>query len=301
MSNFISDFLNKKLKEKNKEYINDFSVEKKMSIEKQDNTSKIYNNDENTIDIINTDTNNNPYENKLIKEKNKDIKQDNIENEIKNIWTYLENYNDNEKLKNIEKWTNKQLSWYLWNDFNLDKSIKKMSINEITKDLDNGESAITVVNKKNKKSSSTKIQINKSKNTKNVLWIFLEFLLWILFIWITVVYLNYNKSEYRFMESSINLWANTFNKLLSNVGWFIWKNAKENYINKKDTFISDLMTFEKRLKSCNKKENKEKLINRIEFLKQKLENIDLNEFISQFTNYKLDMDSIKASVADFCK
>ena len=283
MSNFIAKFLDDKLKEKNKNtksFVDENKLkneEKNVSLDKkQDNENK------NNISSLNKKQNKNESK-KRVDKNNKKVKNDKYINDIQNIW----------------KWVNKELSWYLWNDFNLDNTMKNMSIKEMSNDL-NKESN----NKKTiKKSKKDIIKIQKQKPYKNLLYIFIEFLIWIILIWISVVNINGNIAETKFMNSSIDLWTNTFNWIATKFKGIIWNNAREGYIKKRQDLVSDLKTYEDKLKSCNKKW-KDKMKNRLINLKEQLKNtnyITLDKFIKNYEEYHLDVNAMKDSVNDLCK
>ncbi len=215
--------------------------------------------------------------------------KDNIYSKIENKWRSIEN---------IKKLIRKMLGWYLWNNSNLDNTFKNMNINEMKKDLDNGEKAVKPVRKYWKKH----IKFEKQKPYKNLLWIFFQFLIWIILIFASAIHINANVAEYKFIKSSIDLWTNTFNSLVSNLGWIVWENAKDTYIEKRKLFVSSLIDLQDKLKSCNKEwqnEIKNKIIN----LKTKLMDTDyitLQEFIDNYDQYKIAIDSISESVNSLC-
>lgn len=214
----------------------------------------------------------------------------NIINNNKNIY--------NQNIKDITKWTEKKLSWYLWNNTNLDNTIKNMNINEMEKDLDNGTKAFKAIRKNWKKN----FKIEKPKPYKNLFWIFTQFLIWIIFIIISAIHINSNVAEYKFIKSSIDLWTNTFNSIVSKFGWVVWENAKDTYIEKRKNLLSSLIIMQDKLDNCDKEWKEEigiKLLN----LKAKLMDthyLTLQEFIDNYDQYKIAVNSIRESIDSLC-
>lgn len=317
MSNFISDFLYNKLKEKNnnKTKVSD----DKIVIKPTEQESVVIKNKELTNDTIKSNkskqvkkkdilTNDVDLQNKKKSDKTtvsddeiviKATEQESIFMDIQKNDKQGKVVKNNEEIQNIEKWVNKELGWYLSNDFKLDNTIRQMGIKDIDKEWDNRKNTVKSVNRPNK----TSIKIQWQKPYKNLLWIFIEFLIWVILLVVSIIHINKNLAEYKFMQSSINLWTNTFDRISYNIGGSIWKYAKEGYIKKKNNLISELNDYQDILKSCDKKW-KDTLEKRLLNLKEFLTNtnyLTLDKFVDNYEHYKMDVDAIKESVNWLCK
>jgi len=303
MSNFINKFLNDKLKDKSKINSKKDCIDNKEKLKNKNiivNLSNANLQEKNFIIKSNYIDNNklNVDNNKLNVDNNKlnvDNNKLNVDNNKLNVDN---NTKKNEyKTKEIEKLVMKQLSWYLWNDFNLDNTMNNM-INEIKKDWDNEKTINS-----SKKSDKMVIEIQKEKPYKNLLLIFIEFLIWIILIVVSVISINNNVAEYKFVKSSIYLWINTFNGIFSKIKGIIWEDARKKYIQKRDDLVSELISFENKLKSCNKKwiDDIEYRIENLKILLMNTNYLSLDEFINNYDKYKIDVDAIKASISLFCK
>ena len=289
MSNFIANFLNDKLKEKNnntKSFVDENELKNKKVKDNEANNIEEKKTVVQTISIEQIASSNQKVEDINPQKVNKNYKK-------------VKKSEKGDDIQSIKTWVNKELTWYLWNDFNLDNTIKNMSIKEMENDLNNESSDVKIV----KKSKKNIIKIQKEKPYKNLLFIFIEFLIWVILIIVSVIHIDKNIAEYKFMKSSIDLWTNTFNWIVAKFNGIIWNNARERYIKKRQDLVTDLGTYEDKLKSCDKKW-KDKMKFRLINLKEQLENtnyITLDKFIKNYEEYKLDVDAIKVSIDNLCK
>ena len=309
MSNFIANFLNDKLKEKNnntKSFVDENELKNKKVKDNEANNIEEKKTVVQTISIeqiaIAEQTNLGRQRTtgiQKVDKNNEKIKGNEIKKNEDDNTKKVKKYEELDDIQNIKTWVSKELTWYLWNNFNLDNTIKNMSIKEMENDLNNENSDIKTVNK----SKENIIKIQKEKPYKNLLFIFIEFLIWVILIIVSVIHIDKNIAEYKFMRSSIDLWTNTFNWIVAKFNGIIWDNAREIYIKKRQDLVSDLEVYEDKLKSCDKKW-KDKMKFRLINLKEQLENtnyITLDKFIKNYEEYKLDVDAIKVSIDNLCK
>lgn len=264
-------------------------------------------------EIVNLKTNMD-IDNKHIDTKSMKIKEQNPDSEE----DIKINSSSKKKLRQQQQATQNELKWYLSNNSDLDNSMiemnkdKKEETHEISKEikdeLNKDSEASLWINSEDKKQ---KIEIVKQKPYKSVYWIFRQFIIWSILITLSAIYVYWNGAEYKFMKSSIDLWKNTVNNIMSNVGWAIWDDAKKWYISKKAWFVDELTALNKKIEKCIKDKNEdkdkieylEKIQERASILKIQLmdwEVVSLDKFIKDFEQYSLWVNSLKTSVKNEC-
>lgn len=291
MSNFILDFLKDKINKKQEK--SNLFTEENVNFEIQKHTQK--------------------QEKEIILIEQNDLK--NIEKHQLDPWFSQEIETNNTKILNDEKIqeqrksTQNELTWYLSNNSNLDNSMIKMN-EEIAKDIENELKEETEERWIKNARKNQKIEIVEHKSNKSIYWIFWQFIFGIFLIVISSIYVYWNTAEYKFMKSSIDLWTNTVNNIMTRFGGAIWDDAKQNYITKRESFVDDLTTLNNKIDEClkNKLEQKkdylEEIQDRINSLKTQLldvELISLDKFIKDFDQYSLWVNSLKTSVKNECE
>jgi len=211
----------------------------------------------------------------------------------------------NSQIQQIENLTKKEITGYLGNNNNLDKSLLQMDNNKELKNITNQmeewiDKNVKWVKELEKKE---KLKFKKNKTTKNLHWIILEFIIWIILIFISVSHINNNLAEMKFFKSSVQLWSNTFQNIVSNVWWIFSDDVQKTYIKKRMNMIEQLSTLENKVnKWCDIKDYKE-LNYKIKNFKASLINTDftpLDKFIKNYDQYSLYLYSLKELVNKKC-
>jgi len=213
-----------------------------------------------------------------------------------------------EKEKFLNDRITKELAGYLWNDTSLDRSLKQM--NEIEKDLYQKEEAFTKLSNI-KKTKKTEIDF-KDETYKNLKIIFFQFIIWIILIVFTLNYVQYHTAEKKFLQSSVDLWTNTFRQIVWKIGGAFKENVDKTYIEKRGNLVSQLVDMEKKVQICldnttdaNKRKELQKLLLKIQTFRKELASVDyisLDNFIKNYDQYNLYVYSLKKTVDDLnCK
>ena len=190
----------------------------------------------------------------------------------------------------------KELAGYLQNNVDLDRSLLKM-----TNDKTN----------KTNETKKTVIKIKKDNSSKSLKWIFIEFIIWVVLIFFTMSYVQSQPAEKKFLNSSVQLWVNTFQKIVIHFGWVFTKDVDKIYLQKKEKLLDQLVNDEKKVLICLNKEtnsekqkNLQKLYMKIKLFEQQLSNPNytpLNQFIQQYDQYNLYVYSLNEAVNKECK
>ena len=198
------------------------------------------------------------------------------------------------KIKNNIPNYAKELAGYLQNDTNLDLSLLKMTNNLIQE-----------------KENKTVIKIKKEASYKSLKWILAQFIIWLALIFFTMNYVQSQPAEKKFLESSVQLWINTFQKLIGHFGWVFTKDVDKIYLQKKENLLNQLIGDEKKVLDCLSKEKDEskqrylnKLYMKIKLFEQQLSNPEytpLNQFIKNYDQYNLYVYSLNEAVNKECK
>jgi len=191
--------------------------------------------------------------------------------------------------------------------------IKKNIQKELISFLDNNSALDNSLLKMNKeiKKENNKWEITFVENTKSLKWILIQFVVGVLLIWFTYSYVQKNPVEKKFLNSSISLWINTFQNLAWKIWWVFSEKVNDNYIAKRKEMIEKLVSYEIKVKQClentnnkNKQKNLSKLLYKIQTFKNFLmdtNNLSLQAFINNYTQYNLYVFSIQKTISDFCK
>ena len=207
---------------------------------------------------------------------------------------------EEKKLKNDR--ISKELIGYLWNDTSLDISLKQM--NELEKDLNQTKEAFTKVSHvKNEKKSKIDFKQEEHKSLKGI---FIQFVVGLLLIGFTLSYVQTQPAEKKFLQSSVDLWANTFQKIIGKFGWVFTENVDKNYIEKRGQLVSELIDMEKKVQLCldqtsddKKRQELQKLLLKIQAFRQELSStqyIPLENFIQNYDQYNLYVYSLQKTV-----
>ncbi len=318
-NNFIKDFLDNKLQEKKKKNNNiDIWIKKENKIWKQDkiikknivnkqinnpNTNKKRENKEILKKVI--QINNWEKENILEKKKEKTQvfdKNNIVKENIIDIWKIDKT---NSQIQEIENLTKKEITGYLDNNNNLDKSLLQMDNNKELENISNQMKEWVDTNVKwVKQIEKKKVKFKKNKGNKNLHWIIIEFIIWIILIFISVSHINNNLAEFKFMKSSVQLWSNTFQNIVGKIWWIFSDDVQKNYIQKRTNMIEQLSTLSKKVnKWCDIKDYKE-LNYKIESFKSSLISTSftpLDKFIKNYDQYNLYLYSLQELVKRKCK
>jgi len=172
----------------------------------------------------------------------------------------------------------RELAWYLENDTNLDRSLLKMTENT----------------KENSKSSEKKqiIKIKKESSYKSLKWILFEFITGVVLIFFTMNYVQSQPAEKKFLDSSIQLWINTFQKIVWSFWWVFKTDMNKIYLEKKQKLLDKMINYEKEVLTClDKQDNEEKqkylknIYMKVKFFEQQLASVPLNQFIQYYEQY----------------
>lgn len=281
---FINEFVTKILSSKNSKLSENSFNSQNHIIEKKD----LYNSKKNEHDFKKQIEN----EKEII--KNDDVKKNNLIKNYEHKWEETE-------LKNER--IVKELASYLWNNTDLDLSLKNMNNLE-----ENAKNVWIEKNDWNEKTGNS--VINFKKQTINFKWILFEFIAWILLMFVTISYVQTQPAEKKFLQSSISLWVNTFQKIVWSLWWVFSKNVDKNYIEKRWTLLSILIKDEKIVQDCldkninqEKRDNLQKVLLKIQWFKKELSNteyITLDNFIQKYDQYNLYVYSLHKAVKEAC-
>ncbi len=281
---FINEFVTKILSSKNSKLSENSFNSQNHIIEKKD----LYNSKKNEHDFKKQIEN----EKEII--KNDDVKKNNLIKNYEHKWEETE-------LKNER--IVKELASYLWNNTDLDLSLKNMNNLE-----ENAKNVWIEKNDWNEKTGNS--VINFKKQTINFKWILFEFIAWILLMFVTISYVQTQPAEKKFLQSSISLWVNTFQKIVWSLWWVFSKNVDKNYIEKRWTLLSILIKDEKIVQDCldkninqEKRDNLQKVLLKIQWFKKELSNteyITLDNFIQKYDQYNLYVYSLHKAVKETC-
>ena len=225
-------------------------------------------------------------EDKAVSEQDNFVKKTNIEKiEISSL-----NNNMNQNLVNDD--IVKQLAWYLWNDTNLDRSLLNMNKTKTNQNL------------------KWTIKIEKESVFSWWKWVLAQFIIWIILIFVTFSYVKTQPAEQKFLQSSVELWSNTFQNLLSHLWWVFTKSVDQTYIEKRQKLIDTLIWYKKDLEICldntkdeEKRKNISKLLQQVITFKNELSNtqlISLDNFIQKYDQYNLYVYSLSSAVKKEC-
>jgi hypothetical protein len=89
-------------------------------------------------------------------------------------------------------------------------------MNELEKDLNQSEEAFTKVSQI-KKEKKSKIDF-KQEEHKSLRGIFIQFVIGLFLIGFTLSYVQTQPAEKKFLQSSVDLWTNTFQKIIGKFG-----------------------------------------------------------------------------------
>ena len=278
--NFIKEFLNNELQKKENKHEKDTWIKK----ENTNNENKIKHQEQKVI------------QNKKLKENSINIK--------KNIDIWKVDKTDSQ-IQEIENLTKKEITGYLDNNNNLDKSLLQMDNNKELENINNEmEKWVDTNIKWIKEIKSKKVKFKKNKSSKNLHWIIAEFIIWVILIFIAMAHINSNLAELKFMRSSVQLWSNTFQNIVAKLWWVFSDDVEKNYIQKRTKMVEQLSNLEKEINTwCNIKDYKE-LNYKIESFKNSLLDTNftpLSKFIKNYDQYNLYLYSLQELVKRKCK
>jgi len=123
---------------------------------------------------------------------------------------------------------------------------------------------------------------------------------------ISINHINHNTAEYKFFQSSIQLWTNTIQNLIWNIGWAFSDDMQKEYINKRISMVKQLTELSTTINNCKFQniDNYQKLSYKVNSFKQSLLNtnfITLDTFIKNYDQYSLYLYSLKKIVNRTCK
>jgi len=329
-NNFIKDFLDNELQKKEQKRIisewqkeikkNTTNSNRKRKKEEKEIFKKVIqiNNLENTKETESIVIN--PGINSVWQKKEEEKIEKKEQNKIKNPktslgwqkrfeWQGKKIDKTNSQIKEIENLTKKEITGYLDNNNNLDKSLLQMDNN---KELENITNQMEEWIDKNVKwvkelekidNKKVEVKFKKNKSNKNLHWIILEFIIWIILIFISISHINNNLAEFKFIKSSIQLWTNTFQNIVNKVWWIFSDDIQKSYIQKRTTMIEELSNLSNKVnKWCDIKNYKE-LNYKIESFKASLINTNftpLDKFIKNYDQYSLYLYSLQELVNKKC-